>query len=85
MSDVIPRGPLHYGEEFERFEELAQAAHRERWVTPRCDLFPQREGDDILVWCFFNRGGPPGKRYKHVPGWLEAFERDLRDGFFLAV
>ena len=51
----------------------------------RCDLYPQREGDDVLVWCFFNYGGPPGKRYKHVDGWLKAFEQDLREGYFLAA
>ena len=86
MNDhLVPQGPLHYGPELERFEQLVEGARRARLVQPGCDFFPQRVGDDVLVWCFFNRGGPPGKRYKHVDGWLDSFEHDLRDCFFLAA
>jgi hypothetical protein len=85
MSDVIPRGPLRDDAELNRFTELVQAAHRARVVGPQCDFFPQRVGEDVLVFCFSNRGGPPGKRYKHVTGWLQDFEHDLNEGYFLAA
>jgi hypothetical protein len=85
MSDDIPRGPLHDSEELSQFEQSVRAAHRDRLVGPRCEFFPQRVGEDILVWCFDNRGGPPGKRYKHVAGWLQEFEHDLRECYFLAA
>lgn len=85
MNDVVPRGPLRDSEELDRFTELVQAAYRDRLLQPQCDFFPQRVGEDVLVWCFSNRGGPPGKRYKHMAGWLQDFEHDLRDGYFLAA
>jgi len=82
---LVPRGPLHDTDELEQFEAIVQAAYRARLVRARCDFFPQRVGGDVLVWCFFNRGGPPGKRYRHVRGWLASFRQDLQDGFFLAA
>jgi hypothetical protein len=83
MNNVVPRGPLRDGEELDRFAELVQAAHQARLLLPQCDFFPQRVGEDVLVWCFSNRGGPPGKRYRHVTGWLQELQHDLRNGYFL--
>jgi len=86
MSDDVPRGPLRNDEELERISELVEAARRARLLRPQCEFVPQRVGGDVLMWCISTiRGVPAGKRYHHMDGWLQQFERDLRDGYFLAV
>jgi hypothetical protein len=85
LSAFVTRGPLHDSRELARFNELINAAHRDRVLRWQCEPIAQVVGPDVMVYCPMNRGGPPGKRYRHVTGWLSEFERDLRDCYFLAM
>jgi hypothetical protein len=82
MNAVTPRRPVR-DEELGRFYERVDEARRIR-VTRADFLVPQViEERDVIVRCL--HGGVPGKRYRYEAGWLQEFEHDLRDCYFLAA
>lgn len=80
-NDDRPRG-LPVDEENERFEELVRVAQKARLL--RHGALAHIVGSDVRVYCIGNRQ-TNGKRYRYEPGWLATFERDLREGHFLAA
>lgn len=86
MAQDILRRPASESETA-AVDALVQAARTMRLVRPSCYFMrPLIEGTDVLLYFVSpGRSGPPGKRYKHEPGWLEAFRSDLADCYFLTV
>jgi hypothetical protein len=84
MSTTVIQRPASDGDR-EAVETLERQARAARLILQTAYFLPPvLQGDDVLVY-FVSRGGPPGKRYRHAPGWIAQFQRDLLDAQFLTI